>query len=276
MLDYYEKIFGPYPFKKDGFTLMESFYGMEHQSAVSIGYLNSPFNSDNYDSAELTRMMWHESSHEWWGNSVTCSDYGDFWIHESFATYAEIMDYEHFAGQEAAAKYLRQQVAWTKNNYSIIGAYGVNNFDMGDVYSKGGLMLNTLRHAIDNDSTWFAMLRGIQEHFKYQSVKTRDIEEYICGITQTNYRPFFDQYLRHTTIPKLVLDLKEDGPSLTVRYRWETDVAGFDMRVQATTSKDVYGFLYPTNEWKTIHLANMKAGDFKVDTDDFYVGVQRQ
>lgn len=48
MLSLYESSFGPYPFPKDGFTLLESIYPMDHQGAVSIGSMRSPFNSDKY------------------------------------------------------------------------------------------------------------------------------------------------------------------------------------------------------------------------------------
>ena len=64
------------------------------------------------------------------------------------------------------------------------------------MYSKGCRMLNTLRSCIDNDSLWFALLRGLQTRFRYQSVNTGDIVGYIDSFTKTNYTPFFDQYLR--------------------------------------------------------------------------------
>ena len=38
MLECFEKYFGPYPFYKDGYTLIETPYlGMEHQSAIAYG-----------------------------------------------------------------------------------------------------------------------------------------------------------------------------------------------------------------------------------------------
>ncbi|HXB96372.1 MAG TPA: M1 family metallopeptidase, partial [Puia sp.] len=119
MLRLYEKNFGEYPFQKDGFTLMESLYGMEHQGAVSFGPVNSPVNSDHFDFADLSRVAWHESAHEWWGNSITCKDMADMWIHEAFATYAEVLSYENFAGTAAAKKYLKEQIPGNKR--PIIG-----------------------------------------------------------------------------------------------------------------------------------------------------------
>ncbi len=272
MLALYEKDFGPYPFPGDGFTLMESFYPMEHQGAVSIGYLNAPFFSDKYDSTELIRLMWHESAHEWWGNSVTCKDMADFWIHESFATYAEWLAYGNISGPQAAEQNLKDQ--HPENKEPIIGVYDVNHLHMGDMYPKGCLMLNTLRNVMDNDTLWYGILRGIQEHFRYQAVTTEDVVGYISRAANKDFTRFFDQYLRYAAIPELALEIKKDGESLLVKYKWNADAAGFDMPVKVTTAKNHFAFIYPGVAWQSITLQNMAPGDFKVDTDDFYIRVK--
>ncbi|MBD0258292.1 MAG: carboxypeptidase-like regulatory domain-containing protein, partial [Cytophagales bacterium] len=87
MLTLLESQYGKYPFPRDGFKLMESLYPMEHQSAVSFGKLPE---GEVRDSLEVPmRLVWHEVSHEWWGNNVSCRDLADMWIHEAFATYSE-------------------------------------------------------------------------------------------------------------------------------------------------------------------------------------------
>ena len=272
MLRLYEKDFGEYPFQKDGFTLMESLYGMEHQGAVSFGPVNNPVGSDHFDFNDLSRVTWHESAHEWWGNSITCKDFADMWIHEAFATYAEVLAYEKFDGKAAAQKYLNQQIP--ENKRPIIGTYDVNDFHEGDMYSKGCRMLNTLRHCIGNDSLWFALLHGLQNRFRYQSVTTKDIVGYIDNFTKTNYTPFFDQYLRHDAIPKLQLMTDRRGDTLALSYRWKTDVDGFDMPIELYNTKGARTRLSPTNEWHTIRLPQWTAANLQVDTDDFYVDIE--
>jgi hypothetical protein len=75
MLALYEKDFGPYPFRRDDFNIMESIYPMEHQGAVSMGMMGHPAgNRTVFDTAGDLREMWHESSHEWWGNSLGNAD----------------------------------------------------------------------------------------------------------------------------------------------------------------------------------------------------------
>jgi hypothetical protein len=275
MLTLFEKAFGPYPFKKDGFTIMESPYPMEHQGAISTGAFNNPFNSGQYDTAEVRRVAWHESAHEWWGNSITCKDMADLWIHEAFATYAEILCYEAFDGQAAALKYVREQVSGNKD--PIIGTFNVNDFHLGDMYPKGGRMLYTLQHIIDNDSLWFNMLRGMQQHFKYESIATEDVVAFINRSTGHDFTGFFDQYLRHTAIPELLLTCRKKEDTLEVQYKWKADVAGFHMPVKVTTSKNRFTFIYPTTtQWKMLRLPNMQPEDLKADTDHFFITIKKQ
>lgn len=272
MLNLFERSFGPYPFKNDGFALVESPYGMEHQGAVSMGAMYNPPNSSKYDSAGLTNTLWHETAHEWWGNSVTCKDYADFWIHESFATYAEVFARKTFVGIQEAKNYTKN---WKPDNKEpIIGFYNVNDFHMGDMYSKGARMLITLQNLIKNDSLWFTILRSIQNTFKYQTVTTEDIVHAFNESTKSDYTYLFDQYLRYPAIPELLLRFSKEGSSLFVQYKWKSDVKEFKMPIQVTTSKNVYAFIFPTTEWKTVELKNMRDKDFRVDTDLGYFSVQ--
>lgn len=274
LLSFFERSFGEYPFRKDGFTLMESLYPMEHQGAVSIGSINEPFWSDRINYKELTRVMWHEAAHEWWGNNITEKDIADIWIHEAFATYTEVMLMEFFEGREAAQKLLHNQVPGNKE--PIIGSYGVNDFRLGDVYPKGCMMLHTLRNIIDNDSTWFSLLRGLQQQFRYQTVTTGDIVAYINKTLGKDLTPFFDQYLRHAAIPELQLKFKQNEDKLEVQYRWKADASSFNMPVKVTTTKNRFDFIYPEPVWKTITLSGMKQNDFKVDKDAFLVNMSVQ
>ncbi|PZR23517.1 MAG: hypothetical protein DI535_23850 [Citrobacter freundii] len=271
LLSFFERSFGEYPFKNDGFTLMEALYPMEHQGAVSMGSINNPFNTDKIDYNEVTRTAWHEVAHEWWGNNITEKDIADIWIHEAFATYAEAMVYEYFDGKAAAQKLLRQQVPGNKE--PVIGHYDVNDFRLGDVYPKGCMMLHTLRNVIDDDQKWFDLLKGLQSRFRYQTVSTDDIVSYISKTLKKDYQPFFDQYLRHSAIPELQVKLKEAGKDLEIRYRWQTDEKEFDMPMKVMTKKDKFGFIYPAKDWKTIRVKDMKRTDFKVDTENFLVKV---
>jgi len=275
MLALYEKDFGPYPFRRDGFNIMESIYPMEHQGAISMGMMGHQVGRRTvYDSAGDLREMWHESSHEWWGNSVGNNDFADMWLHEGFATYAEFLNEESLYGRDSALRELT--TGHPDNTEPIIGVYNVNHFHMGDMYLKGELILETLRNLTGNDSLWFSIFRGIQQQFKYQPVTSLQIERYISHATGMDYSYFFDQYLRHAAIPSLILHLEPHGADLEVRYKWEADVPDFRMPIKVTTSRDSLSFIYPTADWQKITLKGMTPADFRVDTTEFYTTIKMQ
>ena len=63
MMQCFEKYFGPYPFKNDGYSLVETpYWGMEHQSAIAYG---NHFKINEYG---FDFILIHESAHEWFGN----------------------------------------------------------------------------------------------------------------------------------------------------------------------------------------------------------------
>ncbi|HVV03792.1 MAG TPA: M1 family metallopeptidase [Puia sp.] len=259
MMRLYEKDFGPYPFARDGFKLVEAPYPMEHQSAVTPGPI-TPLGDGPYDTAETTRTLWHESAHEWWGNSVSCADFADLWIHEAFATYGEQLSYDAFGkGDE---RYVRNEEP--ANKEPIIGVYGVNYFYLGDMYSKGARMLRTLQHVVGDDSIWFGALRGIQERLRYGSVTTEEVIHWFNTLAGADYTPVFDQYLRHTGVPALQWRSSRPG---VVEYRWKVDVPGFSMPVKVNGGQ----VLPATEEWKEVRME----GEMKVDTAAYYIQVLR-
>jgi aminopeptidase N len=82
MLEAYQHYFGPYPFPKDGYKLIQVPYsGMEHQSAVTYGnhfkngYLERDWAGVGI-SLRFDFIIIHESGHEWFGNSVTARTCG--------------------------------------------------------------------------------------------------------------------------------------------------------------------------------------------------------
>lgn len=273
MLALYERDFGPYPFPRDGYTALEGIYPMDHQGAVCIGPMRSPFNSDTYDH-DLRRSMWHESAHEWWGNNVGCSDYADMWIHEGFATYAEFLNSESSRGRAAAVK--ETLFGSPDNKAPIIGVYNVNHFHMGDMYLKGALLLETLRNLTANDSLWFSIFHAIQERFRYTPVRTEAVEGVFSELTGKDFRGLFDQYLRHAAIPVLQLGFQHNADRLHVTYKWVADVPGFHMPIKVSVAKGRMEFIYPTTDPQSIDLEGMTEKDFTVDTDHFYVKVKRE
>ena len=60
-------------------------------------------------------------------------------------------------GYEEAQKYINGQSRSVRNDRPVIGQFGINKEGSGDMYYKGALMLNTIRHIINDDSKWWKL-----------------------------------------------------------------------------------------------------------------------
>ena len=254
MLQAFEKYFGPYPFPKDGYKLIEVPYsGMEHQSAVTYGnrfangYLERDWTGVGV-SPKFDFIIIHESGHEWFGNAVSAADVSDMWIQEGWTTYLENVYVEALFGYDDALKYVNGYKTKVQNKQPIITARGLHRTPPQDMYFKGALFLNTLRNVVNDDARWWRMLREMFDHFKYQNIMTEDLVRFFNQKFGADLTPIFDQYLRHVALP--VLELKFDTAG-TVAYRWQVDVPAFAMPIRVGT-KAKWQVIRPTADWQTM------------------------
>ncbi|WP_316734988.1 M1 family metallopeptidase [Pedobacter aquatilis] len=268
MLKSFEHWFGPYPWYKDGYKLVQAPHlGMEHQSAVAYGnqfkkgYLGRDLSGTGHG-LKWDFITIHESGHEWFGNNITAKDIADMWVHEGFTNYSEVLFTESTEGKAAADEYAIGIQKGIKNDIPVIGPYGVNKEGSGDMYSKGANLIHTIRQLINNDEKFRQILRGLNKTFYHKTVTTAEVENYIAKQSGLKLNKVFDQYLRHTNIP--VLEYKIENNVLS--YRWITDVKGFDMPVRVTLKNGVYTLIKPSNDWKTIKVdKSITADNFKHD-----------
>ncbi|GAB3937156.1 M1 family metallopeptidase [Mucilaginibacter myungsuensis] len=276
MLKAFEYWFGPYPFYEDGYKLIEtSHLGMEHQSGVAYGnkYRNGYLGRDlsgtghglNWDF-----IVVHESGHEWFGNNITNKDVADMWIHEGFTNYSESLFIEHFMNsKEKGIEYVHGTRRAIQNDQPIIGTYGVNKEGSGDMYYKGGNLLNMVRTIINDDEKWRAILRGLNKTFYHQTTTTEAVVKYINDQASMNLTPIFDQYLRYKHIPTLEFRF-ENG---TATARWISEVRGFNMPVRVRTKGGKWKFITPTTRVTPINVQGLTKENLEVDTLNYYIGV---
>ncbi|HEX9002374.1 MAG TPA: M1 family metallopeptidase [Blastocatellia bacterium] len=277
MMEAFQKYFGEYPFKRDGYKLIEVPYsGMEHQSAVTYGnrfangYLERDWTGVGV-SLKFDFIIIHESAHEWFGNSITAADVSDQWIHEGWATYAECVYVEAMFGKQDALKYTNGYKAKVRNRQPIVTARGVNQTPGQDQYFKGALFLNTLRSVIDDDARWWKLLRAYCERFKYRNIMNEDLVAFFNKQTGKNLTPIFDQYLRQAALP--VLELRFQASDGSISYRWKAAVKEFAMPVKVGRRAN-WQTIQPTTEWKTLKT-EIKKDDFEVATDLYYIEVSK-
>jgi aminopeptidase N len=275
MIKAFEYWFGPYPFYKDGYKLVDAPHlGMEHQSATAygnqykMGYLGRDLSGSGWG-LKWDYIIVHESGHEWFANNITTKDIADMWVHEGFTDYSETLFTEFYYGKEAATAYITGIRKGIQNKATIIGPYGVNKEGSGDMYSKGANMIHTIRQVINDDSLFRKILRGLNKTFYHQTVTSKQVEAYVSTQSKINFSKVFDQYLRNTSIP--VLEYKIDGHKLMFRY---TDcIKGFNMPVKVNLGEANKNsrWLKPTTSWQTLTLAGAYDGSTFVVDPNFYI-----
>ena len=274
MMKAFEHWFGPYPFYEDGFKLVDAPYlGMEHQSSVTygngyqMGYRGRDLSGTGWG-LKFDFIIIHEAGHEWFANNITYKDVADMWIHESFTNYSESLFLDYHYGKEAGQEYVRGTRMNIANDRPIIGAYGVNQRGSGDMYYKGGNLLNMLREILNDDEKWRQILRDLNREFYHQTVTTKQVESFISQAFGTDLKPIFDQYLRDERVPVLEYYYSDNQ---TLNYRWISCLSSFTMPVDVEIAGEKIR-IQPKTTWSELKV-KIKS-EVKVDPD-YYVGLSQ-
>ena len=199
MLDFYARLFGPYPFT--AYTVVITDDSLEIPlEAQGMSTFGSNFLTSDWDNV---RLVAHELSHQWFGNAVTASTWGDIWLHEGFACYCEWLWSEESGGRAADA---RARDHWkklaAKPQDLVLGDPGPDLMFDDRVYKRGALLLHALRLTVGDD-TFFALLRTWVERHRYGSVTSAMFEAHAAEVCARPLGEFFDAWLRRRSLPGL-------------------------------------------------------------------------
>lgn len=263
-----------YPWEKYAQVMVDDFVagGMENSSATTN-------TSSSLRNAKLIPefpgdedpLISHELAHQWFGDLVTCNDWGNIWLNEGFATFFEMVWSEaHYPKEQA--DYERWTAAQEWLGQSSLYGKPIVRHDFDDssefddnAYGKGGLVLYMLRQQIGEDA-FYRGLRHYLEVYRGKNVVTADLIKSIEEANHINVQQFFDEWIYGAGVPKFEVGYTyEDGKhqiALTVRQtqRVEGHVGIFHVPadVEITTSsgtklhkiaasKDAETFLLPSD-----------------------------
>ncbi len=214
-----EKLGVPYPYPRYSQVFVADFIfgGMENTSATSLTdtILIDERASLDYD---IDSLVAHELAHQWFGDLVTCRDWGEGWLNEGFATYCEYLWREHYEGRDAAdlelAEWAEGYFGEDTNRYrrTIATKLYDEPIDIFDrhLYEKGGRVLHMLRHHL-GDASFFAALKHYLEKHRHGVVESRDLARAFDDATGRNVDWFFSQW---------VID-GSGHPELAIAIRWD-------------------------------------------------------
>ncbi len=262
ILKFYEETFGEYPFWRDGFALVESPYeGMEHQSAIAYGSgFVSNENQDRYKNKFFIYdyIIVHEAAHEWWGNVITVDDMADVWLHEGFATYAEMLFMERTLGYDAYQDELANKRKEINHLLPIVGYRGVNDnaFAGWDIYDKGANVLHNLRCIVNNDSLFIGLLQSFIKTYQQKPVNTTIFITFVSQYLKKGMNPFFTTMLYQASLPVLKYETIKKGTKKGIRYRWENVTAGFEMPFGVVIDGSFGERIVASSNWQERYFEN--------------------
>jgi aminopeptidase N len=203
-IEFYSAHIGPYPYEKlaNVWASAPGFGGgTEHASVIFYGCCRSG-----------AATVWHETAHQWFGDSVTEKDWDDVWLSEGFATYFTHLTAEHYDGRDAFLTRLKNDrtrvLAGEKSNPDATVVHQ-NLDDMRRVlapsviiYQKGGWVLHMLRGQVGTDRFW-AAIRDYYQLYRDFNASSDDFRRVMEENSGQDLSWFFQQWLHRNASPAI-------------------------------------------------------------------------
>ena len=206
IFEYFHRNIGPYAFEKLAHVQSKTKWG-GLENAGNIFYMEGSVTGKN----EHEELIAHETAHQWFGNSVTESDWHHVWLSEGFATYFAALYAENAYGPQRLAEDMRksreQVIKYYLKNTGPVVDTTIMNIDKvlsTNTYQKAAWVLHMLRQEIGDDAFWKG-IRSFYATYKNKNVLTVDFRKTMETASGKDLRGFFDQWLYRRGHPKLAL-----------------------------------------------------------------------
>jgi aminopeptidase N len=214
-----------YPFGKLDIVLLPGFPygGMEHAGAIFYREQALLFDHPPTD-GELVRrstLIYHELSHQWFGNLVTMRWFDDLWLKEGFAT---------FVGHQALAVLEPERRSWLRflqrvkpRAYEVDATPGTTPVwqelqNLADaksaygaiVYNKAPAVLRELHERLGAEA-FRSGLRAFLEQHAFGNADWRDLARALERASRTDLRAWSDRWLLAPSMPRVRVEWEVDG-----------------------------------------------------------------
>jgi aminopeptidase N len=214
MIAFFTNIFGvAYPWEKYAQIAVRDFVaGAMENTTATVHEEGVQNDARSLVDGNSDAVIAHELSHHWFGDYVTCEEWGQLPLNESFANYSEYLWSEYNNGKNDAdlgnMQELKQYLgeAETKQVPMIRYFYknAENMFDSHS-YAKGGRILHMLRKYVGDDA-FFAALKTYLKTHAFKNAEIGDLREAFEEVTGEDLNWFFDQWFFRPGHPVIKVD----------------------------------------------------------------------
>ena len=187
--EFFEDLFGPYPFDRYGLAITDSAAGLAMETQGLS--LFSSVDLDGSVGALQHLLLAHELAHQWFGDAVSPGTWHDIWLNEGFATYAQWLWLDHagFATMDSLAGDALASVP------DAGGPVGQPDELFGLVsYDGGAIVLHALRATVGDDA-FFDSLRAWVAEYLDESATTDDFRAVVERVSGLDLESFFEEWV---------------------------------------------------------------------------------
>jgi len=185
---------GPYPFSSLGFVVVGGRSAMETQTMITIsrGVPQLP-------GANIT----HEIAHQWYGNSVSPTDWLGMWLNEGWAMYMQLW-FERDTRPPPAGELslLRRFDDVARQAAGPPGHYDRDSFAAGNVYLGPALMLDEIRKQV-GDETFRRLVKAWAGEHENQHVDRAEFTQWVNDFSGQDLTALIDRWLDSPRTPRL-------------------------------------------------------------------------
>jgi len=198
MLSFFAGLFGAYPFASYTAVITEDELEIPLESQGL-----STFGSNHVDTDwECVRLIAHELSHQWFGNSVTLQRWQDIWLHEGFACYCEWLWAEEsgVSTVQAEVDEHHELLAGLPQEDLLLADPGPELMFDDRVYKRGALAVHALRLHLGDERFFQVVSSWLSEH-RAGSVTTEMFLEHVGREAGEDLTALLGPWLFETALP---------------------------------------------------------------------------
>ncbi len=213
-LQAFEFWFGPFAWQRAGYVGVPFNSGaMEH--ATNIAFPVAAING----TTSFEDLMSHELSHNWFGNYVTCSEAGEMWLNEGWASYCEAIFREWMYGKDSYKNYIRsmhndvlRKTYIDEGGYLAVSGLDHDHTYGSTVYEKGALVAHTLRGYL-GDSMFRTGMQQYMADFAFANANSDTLKNSLEQTSGIQLDDFFAGWAYSPGFPHFQVDSFLSAPN---------------------------------------------------------------